>query len=65
MGIGIWLIGDPKTYEPSRFLDVVNVINAAYIMIISSGVAYVLSFFGTIAVALQNVYMIITVREES
>lgn len=61
LGIGIWLIADPKSYEPSRFLDTYNVIHASYIMIISSGITLVLLFFGIGAILLENIYMIIIV----
>lgn len=64
LGIGIWLIADPKSYEPSRFLDTYNVIHASYIMIISGGFTLVLSFFGIYSVILQNIYMIIIVSDE-
>ncbi|XP_046920308.1 tetraspanin-18 [Dermatophagoides farinae] len=59
LGIGIWLIADPKSYEPSRFLDTYNVIWAAYIMIIISSFTLALSIFGILAVQWENIYMII------
>ncbi|KAI2803180.1 Tetraspanin-8 [Blomia tropicalis] len=60
LGIGIWLIVDPKSYEPSRHLETYNVIHAAYIMIIIGGFTMCLTFFGIFTTVLQNVYMIIT-----
>lgn len=62
LGIGIWLIADPKSYEPSRFLDTYNLIHAAYIMIIVGGFTLFLTLFGIATTELQNVYMIIAVR---
>ncbi|CAG2101220.1 unnamed protein product, partial [Medioppia subpectinata] len=32
-GIGIWLIVDPKLYEPSRYIDTHNIVTAAYIIL--------------------------------
>lgn len=61
LGIGIWLIVDPKSYEPSRFLDTYQLIHAAYIMIITGGFTLFLAKFGIVATVMQNTCMLIIV----
>lgn len=65
LGIGIWLIVDPKSYEPSRYLDTYNVIHAAYMMIATGGFTIFLSFFGIAAAMMHNSYMLVTVSEHN
>ncbi|CAG2100442.1 unnamed protein product [Medioppia subpectinata] len=48
-GIGIWLIVDPKSYEPSRYIDTYNIVTAAYIMIVVGGVIMFAGLLGCAA----------------
>ncbi|KAH9403944.1 Tetraspanin-8, partial [Tyrophagus putrescentiae] len=61
LGIGIWLIADPKSYEPSRFLDTYNLIHAAYIMIIVGGFTMFLTLFGIATTELQNYLLLLLI----
>lgn len=60
-GIGIWLIVDPKSYEPSRFIDTYNIVFAAYIMIVVGGIIMFLGLLGCAAAFTESSPLLIFV----
>ena len=62
MGIGIWLRVDPKSYEPSRFIDTDNMIHASLIMIITGFIIIIIGFVGLIGTVTGNPCLLATVR---
>ncbi|CAG2118144.1 unnamed protein product [Medioppia subpectinata] len=60
LGIGIWLRVDPKSYEPSRFIDTDNMIHASLIMIITGFVIILIGFVGLIGVITENSCLLAT-----
>lgn len=63
MGIGIWLRVDPKSYEPSRFIDTDNMIHASLIMIITGFIILIIGFVGLIGTIIDNPCLLATVRK--
>jgi hypothetical protein len=61
MGIGIWLRVDPKSYEPSRFIDTDNMIHASWIMMITGFIIILIGFVGLIGVITENSCLLATV----
>jgi hypothetical protein len=60
MGIGIWLRVDPKSYEPSRFIDTDNMIHASWIMMITGFIIILIGFVGLIGVITENSCLLAT-----
>ncbi|XP_054153919.1 tetraspanin-4-like [Oppia nitens] len=60
LGIGIWLRVDPKSYEPSRFIDTDNILHASMIMIITGFIILLLGFVGLIGVITENPCLLAT-----
>ncbi|XP_054159777.1 tetraspanin-9-like [Oppia nitens] len=58
VGIGIWLIVDPKSYEPSRFIDTYNIVTAAYIMIVVGGIIMFLGLLGCAAAFTEQSFLL-------
>jgi hypothetical protein len=65
MGIGIWLRVDPKSYEPSRFIDTDNMIHASWIMMVTGFIIILIGFVGLIGVITENSCLLATVYSNS
>ncbi len=64
LGIGIWLRVDPKSYEPSRFIDTDNMIHASAIMIVTGFIIILIGFVGLIGVLTENSCLLATVKND-
>lgn len=56
-GIGLWLRIDPKSYEPSNFLDTYNIIHASWIMMVTGFLIIFLCLLGWIAAFTNNPFL--------